>query len=210
MARWKIMVLKLLWVLETFSLKRRTQAVLGEDSYKRLFQRAKEETRRNDSGPDYHRLINGEVVGKPLQPGKGIPQVDPQMCNHPTSEMKRRGNKKNTKGGTWWTCSLCLSRWERMDLPTETGNPKSTEIMLTGPHEGKTFQEIWENEHQYCHWIRLTADTNPPETNPDSRNNQQIYRLAHYLHQMETVGSEAMNWDDDDEKTPSEESFREL
>ncbi len=49
-----------------------------------------------------------------------------------------------------------------MDLPTETGNPKSTEIMLTGPHEGKTFQEIWENEHQYCHWVRLTADTTPP------------------------------------------------
>ena len=37
-ARWKIFVLKLLLVLRNYALKRASQAVLGEETYRRIFQ----------------------------------------------------------------------------------------------------------------------------------------------------------------------------
>ena len=103
-----MVVLKLLLVLETFTLKRRTQAALGEEAYKRIFQRARADDQRQGPQAPFGRMINGELVGKPLKDGEGLPTVDPRLCHHPTAEMKRRGNK--TK---WWTCNLCKSRWER-------------------------------------------------------------------------------------------------
>jgi hypothetical protein len=181
-ARWKILVLKLLWVLETFALKRRTQAALGEESYKRIFQRARVESRRNDQTQTFDRLINGELVGKPLKPAEGVPQVDPAMCNHPTAEMKRRANKMK-----WWTCTLCLSRWERLPLVVVDGPPTGREILMQGPHAGKSFREILETEHQYAHWVRLTAEASSEEASP------QVLRLAAYLQTKEQMGMENLS-----------------
>ena len=178
LARWKVVTLKLLLVLETFALKNRAQAALGVDAYRRIFQRAREEDRLQDTQPAFQRMINGEIVGKPLTPGTGVPTVDPQVCNHPTAEMKRRGNKVK-----WWTCHLCKSRWERHLPVIPTGVPTDREIMTNGPHAGKSFHHIWENEHQYNHWVRLTADTHPEGMDPA------LYRLAAYLARKEQVSA---------------------
>ena len=131
-------------------------------------------------------MINGELIGKPLKPGEGIPTVDPQVCNHPTAEMKRRGNK--TK---WWTCQLCKSRWERITPEYPTGFPTDEELMLSGQHAGKSFLHIWNFEHQYVHWVRLTAETNPGDVRLGGPGvDPQIYRLAAYLEQKEqTTGT---------------------
>jgi len=100
-----VVTLKILLVLETFALKNRALAALGTDAYKRIFYRAREEDRQSGTQALQHRMINGELVGKPLKAGEGVPTMDPQMCHHPTPEMKRRGNKAK-----WWTCNLCKSR----------------------------------------------------------------------------------------------------
>ena len=121
-------------------------------------------------------MINGELVGKPLKQGEGVPTMDAQMCSHPTAEMKRRGNK--TK---WWTCNLCKSRWERLVPENPQGVPTDREVMMSGPHAGKTFRHLWENEHQYTQWVRLTADTHPEGADPA------IYRLAAYLTRKEQI-----------------------
>ncbi|MFM7990497.1 MAG: hypothetical protein ACKPKO_65380, partial [Candidatus Fonsibacter sp.] len=57
------------------------------------------------------RVINGEILGKPLNPTKSdrIDGIDPTICNHPENRMKRRGRA----GMSWWTCLSCGSRWER-------------------------------------------------------------------------------------------------
>ena len=181
LACWKVIVLKLFWVLETFAHKSRTQAALGEDSYKRLPQRARLKDRRSEQTQNFDRLINGELVGKPLKPSGGVPQVDPLMCNHPTAEMKRRGNKMK-----WWTCTLCLNRWERLPLMVVDGPPTAKEIVIQGPHAGKTFREIQRTEHQYAHWVRLTAEASAEEASP------QVIRLAAYLQTREQMNAEGV------------------
>ena len=176
-----MVTLKLLLVLQTFALRNRTQAALGTDAYKRIFQRAREEDRQSGTQQLQHRMINGELIGKPFKPGEGIPTVDPQVCDHPTSEMKRRGNK--TK---WWTCHLCKSRWERIIPEYPQGFPTDDELMLSGQHAGKSFLHIWNFEHQYVHWTRLTAETNPGDVRLGGPGvDPQIYRLAAYLERKE-------------------------
>jgi hypothetical protein len=188
LARWKVVTLKVLMVLETFALKNRTLAALGTDAYKRIFHRAREEDRQSGTQTLQQRMINGELVGKPLKAGEGVPTVDPQMCNHPTSEMKRRGNK--TK---WWTCNQCKSRWERIIPEFPQGIPTDRELMLSGIHAGKTFLHILETEHQYTHWVRLTAETNPEGAEP------QIYRLAAYLARKEQMSAEGYEEEEENE-----------
>ena len=117
--------------------------------------------------------------------------MDPQMCVHPTAEMKRRGNKMK-----WWTCALCLSRWERHKLDVPAGAPTGKEVMLTGPHSGKTFREIHDTEHQYCHMIRLVVDTSPGDAPEQSQ------RLAAYLQCREQQNAEGIYSEmEDDEET---------
>ena len=192
LAMWKRLVIKLLLVLDTFAHKRRTQAALGDEAYRRIFQRARAENRQTETHTFQSRMINGELVGKPLKAGEGMPTVDPAMCNHPTSEMKRRG----TKTLIWWTCNQCKSRWERLTPEIPQGPPTDRELMLSGTHAGKTFRQIWENEHQYTHWVRLTAEANPEGAEP------QIYRLAAYLARKEQLNAEGY-----DENEVSDEEF---
>ena len=77
-ARWKIFVLKLLLVIRNYAFKRASQAILGEDAYRRIFQM----TDRSENPPQVPpvRYMNGEVVGKPLEPGKGLNAgIDPPV-----------------------------------------------------------------------------------------------------------------------------------
>jgi hypothetical protein len=184
LARWKIFTLKLLWVLDAFGRKRRTQAALGEDSYRRIFQEArnKEEKEQQQSRPITN-VINWEIVGKLLKPGEGEVLIDPTMCAHPTPSMKRRGNK--TK---WWTCTQCQSRWERRSMEDQIpeGSPQGSEMMLQGTSMGQTFSDIYENNRTYCQWALLTAGEGMQEATP------QVHRLAAYARQRETA--EASGW----------------
>jgi len=196
-----VVTLKILLVLETFALKNRALAALGTDAYKRILYRAREEDRQSGTQALQHRMINGELVGKPLKAGEGVPTMDPQMCHHPTPEMKRRGNKAK-----WWTCNLCKSRWERIIPEIPQGVPTDQELMMSGTHAGKTYRHIWENELQYTHWVRLTADTNPEGADP------QIYRLAAYLARKEQMIDSCNEELDDmeDWERQSPEEFRDI
>jgi len=196
-AAWKRMAFKILIVLDALANKRKTQAVLGEEAYKRIFQQARrEENRRAEAHGAFHsRMINGELVGRPLTQGKGIPTVEPSACDHPTEEMVRRG----TKGNHWWTCKLCKSRWQRTKPEVPQGNPTHDELLVIGIQAGRTFRWIWENEPHYAHWARTTVDMNPGEAHP------QLHRLVAYLERRE-----AQEADMDEEDELSEEEFNQL
>jgi len=184
LARWKIFTLKLLWVLDAFGRKRRTQAVLGEDSYRKIFQeaRTREEKDLHHNRP-LTTIINGEIVGKPLKPGDGEVLTDPAMCSHPSPSMKRRGNKMK-----WWTCVQCQSRWERRSMEEQIpeGPPRGIEMMMQGTSAGSDFNHIYETRKEYCKWVLLTAAEGVEEATP------QLLRLATYIRQRETA--EASGW----------------
>ena len=171
MARWKIVVLKLLLVLENFNLKKRTQAVLGKEVYLRIFHQVRDQDTATTQ--DVTKVINGEIVGKPMTPGEGRVEMDPEQCQHPTDRMKRAGNK----AAKWWTCQQCQSRWTRMSLEdaVPTGIPRGSEILFFGKHVGKTFAHVFDNLPSYAQWVIRTAQEHGEEAQP------QLLRLAKYL-----------------------------
>ena len=91
LARWKVLALKLLMVLDNFLLKKRTQAVLGRDAYFRILHQVRNQG--DEPPPQVSKVINGEIVGKPLSPGEGDAEVDPEQCQHPVERLKRHGNR---------------------------------------------------------------------------------------------------------------------
>jgi hypothetical protein len=181
---WKIVVLKVLWVLDNYQLKKRTQAVLGKDAYLRIIQQAKTEPEPTEQ---FSKVINGEIVGKALPPGDGVQEVDPAQCEHPTTCMKRRGNKKNA----WWTCNQCLSRWERKSLDSQASRseiPRGTDLVTFGRHVGKTFAHVYNELPQYGQWVLSTVET---EESCD-----QLRRLAAYLQRRERHHSAGLTHSD--------------
>ena len=170
LARWKVMVLKLFWVLRCFQQKRAAQAALGTEPYKRIFN--KYDKMKTDGQTAPTQVINGEAVGKPLPDGTGTRTVEANVCQHPLMAMKARGNKTQK----WWTCNLCQSRWERvpLDLPAPTMEPRDIDVMQIGKYQGKTFQEIYETQGHYCQWVLQTVDCEPSSS-------QHLKRLASYI-----------------------------
>jgi hypothetical protein len=118
MARWKIMVVELFWVLRNFELKCCAQEVLGRSAYLRIFQQIESTKEQVKDIP--LKIIDGQVVGKPLPQGQGTGNVDPVMRQHLKENMKTRANKTEE----WWTCAMCQSRWERQTVEGHipTGN----------------------------------------------------------------------------------------
>ena len=171
LARWKIFALKLFMVLDNFLLKKRTQAALGKDAYLRIFQQARNQG--DTPPPQVSKVINGEVVGKPLPPGEGNVEVEPEQCQHPVNRMIRHGNRTSK----WWTCHQCQSRWERMTIEQAmpTGIPRGTEALLFGKHAGQTFAQVFDNLPSYTQWVIKTAQEHGDEAHP------QLLRLAKYL-----------------------------
>jgi hypothetical protein len=168
--------LKLLWVLRSIGIKRATQAVLGADAYRRIFQQAPTMTNEStgETVVNVMRIIKGQVVGRSLaasEGGKAVATQDPCLCQHPEGEMVARGNRTDK----WWTCKLCLSRWERTGLPTApTGNPKASEVMTIGRQMGKTFDVIFQQEKEYCQWVLQSVEAQELQE-------PQYHRLAHYI-----------------------------
>ena len=145
------------------------------------------------------RFINGEVVGRQLERGKGPKDlaratVDPAICAHPTPAMKRRGNTPSNK---WWLCQQCASRFERYPASSvtrlgETEPPRHQDLVTFGKHTGETYQQTLEDA-EYCNWILLTVDTG--DSNPS------LNRLAHYIHAQqlqETYLADPMEEEGDD------------
>ena len=176
-ARWKAIVYKVLIVINVHAVKERVTAALGgRDNYLRIFQQVK--TPQLPDQPLVTRIIDGEVVGRPLPTSKGQSdgaELEPAMCQHPSSKMKKRGNKAQK----WWTCTACLQRWERKELEEyhPKGEATDTDLITFGPRIGQTYLEVLQDP-MYCQLILLTVETDPASS-------PQIKRLARYIVQNE-------------------------
>ena len=83
-ALWRSLVLKLLWVLNSFEVKKRTLAVLGREVYQRVFNLAQESAAASSSGAQTpSRVINGECVGSSMAQGSG-----PQIAAPPSKDRE--------------------------------------------------------------------------------------------------------------------------
>ena len=194
-------MIKVMWVFRSLEHKMQVQAVLGKAVYQRLYQEAKSTKERTTE--DYSRVINGEIMGKKLEPAKGTPDTDPAVCIHPTTYLAKRSNTrwdyKNNKqvGQNWFTCTKCLSRWERLpykevsqkaDAWRATHQEKGQTIVNFGRYKDQntTFEEIWMNDQQYANWVVSTADS---ETHPG----EQLKELAAWFTQAQCLETEALD-----------------
>ena len=105
MARWKVIVIKLCWVIRVYAIKNAAKLLLGNQNYLRIFGAVRRSAETPET-PQVTRVIDGEVVGKPLEPGNGPVLIDPSLCVHPDQSMKKRGNRAQMR----WTCKACQSR----------------------------------------------------------------------------------------------------
>ena len=177
-------MLKVKWVFAVVSMKARAIAALGKEPYLRLVG----ETKRISAEEGSQRVINGQQVGKKLTPSSGTPEVSPDVCPHPLEKMKARSNMQTKSDGTqkgkvWWTCLQCLSRWERIPLPTAKPKPArkerkllGTNLMGFGRHKEKTYLDVWCNHQGYCTWA-MTTDETQTDASP------QLRRFATWLRQ---------------------------
>ena len=170
------MVMKILMVFKVVDTKNKAKAVLGQDAYLRVFQQSKgsEEEKKK-----FTKIINGEVVGKELPSSKSASSeatMEPEMCPHPAKKMVRRGNKNSQ----WWTCTQCMTRWER--LPLESLEPKAattkdTDLVTFGQYEGKTYLEVFQDP-THAQYVLMTAEQDPKAS-------PAVKRLARYLVEKE-------------------------
>ena len=171
LARWKMIVIKLMLVLRNFWMKQISQEILGRDTYRRLFQQINRTERPQASDQIVHKVINGEIVGEELKTGTKTPTTEALMCQHPMKSMKARGNK-NEK---WWTCEACQMRWKRIPLQENTGPPLATDLVTFGTkYVGRTYREVFADK-EYSDWILRTAETE------DHRMFDGLRRLALWL-----------------------------
>ena len=153
---WKNLCVKILYILDSFDRRHRLGAILGKAAYKRIYNQF---DKAKDPNTIVNRIIHGEIVGKPMKISQGDrlahSRADTMMCQHPTEDMKRRGNKTSN----WWTCKTCHSRWERLSLPgfEETIRQSlPTDVVVFGKHVGRTFKQVYEEDPQYCQWCVTT------------------------------------------------------
>ena len=141
-------------------------------------------------------------MGKKLDElGKGEPQVDPEICQHPQDQVIRKSNKNaNTgKGMDWWLCKVCKTRWARLQISdlNQDSEPRDSDVYPLGKHAGKTYVEILTNHPSYAAWIIQTAEE-------EAESHEQLKRFAAYLVQSQTdpvqrSSLEAMDADTDQE-----------
>ena len=150
--------IKIQLVFQTIFQQTKAKALLGQTVYNQLFQ---VKVVSMDTPPQKYRFVKGQALGKALPQGEGkkdqtTAHMDPTMCQHPDDEMLLRGNK----GNLWWTCKKCLSRWERIpasQINTQTGEPVGTDRLTFGKHAGETYEEVYQNDQQYCSWAEWTV-----------------------------------------------------
>eukprot|EP00973_Karenia_brevis_P028562 3936072-Karenia_brevis.AAC.1 len=83
--------------------------------------------------------------------------MDPAVSAHPNDDLVRRGNGKQV----WWTCKLCLRRWERLPLSKFEPTGAVTEgadLVTFGKHMGMTYNQTWQEDPTYCQWVMMTAE----------------------------------------------------
>eukprot|EP00973_Karenia_brevis_P033920 4681408-Karenia_brevis.AAC.1 len=71
--------------------------------------------------------------------------MDPAVCAHPHDDLVRRGSGKQL----WWTCKLCLRRWERLPLSKFEPTGAVTEgadLVTFGKHMGMTYNQSWQED----------------------------------------------------------------
>ena len=123
-------------------------------------------------------MVDGELVGKPLpQADTKMAEIDPAMCQHPTTAMKARGNRDSK----WWTCLQCNSRWERIPITERQGIPSSKETVTFGKYAGYAMGAIYANDKPYCEWALRTIESG------DQPKTQGIRRLAEYIATREAM-----------------------
>ena len=71
-----------------YAIKNTAKLLLGNQNYLRIFGAVRGSTETPET-PQVTRVIDGEVVGKPLEPGKGPVLIDPSLCIHPERSMKK-------------------------------------------------------------------------------------------------------------------------
>ena len=160
--RWKQLCIKMLIVLEVYEHRMKTIWKLGAEVYDNLLPQVHTwmfRERRYETPKDkITRIISQEVVGKMLAPGEGTVNLDPALCQHPISAMRRRGNKYLKA----WVCLECQTRWQRYHVDeANPGPPRHNHIVMFGRHVGKTYKEVYNNNPEYCQWVTNTANTEP-------------------------------------------------
>jgi hypothetical protein len=119
-ARWRCVVLKLLWIFRALGMKTATTAAIGVNAYRAIVEGVRSVEKL---APEVFRIFQGEGVGKPLAPAAEGGPVRPELCRH--LELVRRGNKTSK----WWTCKGCGNRYERMKIHDEECSVLTTTIL---------------------------------------------------------------------------------
>ena len=94
----------------------------------------------------------------------------------------QRGNKVTT----WWTCSKCLSRWERLPVH-EIPQTECTDmdLMNFGKHAGSSYVDVWNMDQEYCMWAVKTVEEDM--ANPGCAvANPALRRFASYVYDKMT------------------------
>ena len=183
MWKWRLFCLKSMIVLDYLWHKTKAERLLGLKVFKQLTaeedgdaQTAPSTSASSKDLRPFTRILRALgsrwVVGPPREPSDGKPNRDPKVCDHPQTNMKPRGNGKDI----WWTCDLCLSRWDRIAITQyeNPGPPKDSDRALFGKHTGRTYLEIFRMDQQYCDWVLRTAESGD-EASPE------LIRLAKWI-----------------------------
>ena len=96
------------------------------------------------------RVINNEVVGKKLPtPANGVATVDLAKRSHLDQSMVRHSNQRRDKkthelkGLSWWTCTMCKTRWTRHNLADAAqSTPQDTDLVTYGKYLGSTYEQL--------------------------------------------------------------------
>ena len=172
--QWKRITSKILLVVRNLEIKRTTQQILGVEQYRRIFRQIDQIESPAAPSQVVHRVINGEIVGQVLASTGKETSTDAFLCQHPIDAMKRRGNRTQS----WWTCMRCQTRWERLPLPVQEGQPQDYDLVTFGKYVGRTYQEVYEDP-PYSEWVLRTVESGETSQYPDMK------RLALYLVQKE-------------------------
>jgi hypothetical protein len=144
------MVRKTIIVMNYLQIRTACQAILTQKVFHVLFYPTQQAMEAPD-GTSQYRQIGEELVLDSL--GRKSNWEGPTLdhCPHHASAMKRAGNGKMK----WWTCKNCGERWRRERQPTFGPNfvPQDHDKILFGPHCGKTYLYLVENEPSYCHYL---------------------------------------------------------
>ena len=161
---WKALYLKVKEMFYFLAVTARTTLMLGAPVFQSLFPPSHHSIATPPPETKF-RFLKGQAVGKQLPRGEGAKDskkahMDPAMCNHPDDKMMQRGNRMNK----WWTCELCLSRWQRLDQVEVTNvgtDVHHQDLMTFGTHTGDTYQSVYMNDKGYCNWVYKTIAEDP-------------------------------------------------